>query len=130
MDINELLPKDKFDYNSVEKLEVCDKELLRPVIPELLIWLQDINWPIALGISNVLIQFDKELVPFIKGILNSDDAMWKYWILAKLVEKMTPSAKSELKEDLNRLSYNPDINDLDAGVDELAQELLQRMELD
>jgi hypothetical protein len=127
MEIRQLLPKDKHDFDSVNKLKECDKDTLRKVIPDLLIWLQDTNWPISFAVRDILIQFDKELIPHFKQILNSNDGMWKYWILTKLVSRLTPDVRVELTQELVRLSNNPEPCDVDAEVDEAAQELLQGM---
>lgn len=124
MDVRKLIPKDKSDFDSVNKLKECNKDTLRPIIPDLLIWLQDINWPIASEISNILIQFDEELIPHIMTILNSDDTIWKYWILTKIVSRITLGARAELRQDLIKLSNHPKPDEVAEGMDELAQELL------
>lgn len=124
MDVRKLIPKDKSDFDRVKKLKECNKDTLRAIIPELLIWLQDINWPIASEISNILIQFDEELIPHIRTILNSDDTIWKYWILTKIVSRITLGARAELRQDLIRLSNHPKPDEVAEGMDELAQELL------
>lgn len=124
MDIRQLLPKDKHDFDSVNKLKEYDKDALSEVIPELLIWLQDTNWPISLAVRDILIQFDKELIPHIKQILNSDDAIWKYWILTKVVNRLTPDARAELTQEIIRLSNDPQPYDVIEEVDTAAKELL------
>ncbi|MBP1903447.1 hypothetical protein J2Z32_000059 [Paenibacillus turicensis] len=124
MDIRQLLPKDKHDFDSVNKLKEYDKDALREVIPELLIWLQDTNWPISLAVRDILIQFDKELIPHFKQILNSNDGMWKYWILTELVNRLTPDVRVELTQELIRLSNEPQPYDVIEEVDTAAKELL------
>lgn len=119
--------KRQHDFDSVNKLKECDKDTLRKVIPDLLIWLQDTNWPISFAVRDILIQFDKELISHIKQILNSNDAMWKYWIITELLNRMTQDAREKVRQELVRLSDNPEPCDVDAEVDEAAQELLQGM---
>ena len=47
MDIRTLIPKDKFDLRNISRIRKLDFLTLEPIIPELLEWIQDINWPVA-----------------------------------------------------------------------------------
>jgi len=41
------IPKSKGDVQAVKHLQALAFDSIRADVPELLIWLQDINWPIA-----------------------------------------------------------------------------------
>ncbi|MBU5445553.1 DUF5071 domain-containing protein [Paenibacillus sp. MSJ-34] len=127
MNLRDIIPKHKLDFDSINKLKAHDKDALRPIVPDLLMWLQDINWPIASEISDILLQFDKELFPYIREVLHSDDSLWKYSILIKIIDRMAPTDKFELKQDLEKLSNNPDLNDKEEGIDEISKEILQSL---
>ncbi|MBY0204439.1 DUF5071 domain-containing protein [Paenibacillus cucumis (ex Kampfer et al. 2016)] len=43
MNIRTMLPKDKFDVESVEKLAKRSNDELRDILPEIMEWLQDGN---------------------------------------------------------------------------------------
>ncbi|WP_178075963.1 DUF5071 domain-containing protein [Paenibacillus oralis] len=58
MNIRELIPKHKQDYERVEQLKTKTLEEIKPILPELLEWLQDMNWPIAQDIENIVFTFD------------------------------------------------------------------------
>lgn len=77
-------------------------------IPELLAWLQDMNWPGALEISNFLQkQVDLCLEP-IKQILNGDDNIWKYHILFSIVSEWDIDNQRKLSEELISLAKGND----------------------
>ncbi|OMD89832.1 hypothetical protein BSK49_10705 [Paenibacillus odorifer] len=127
MSIRKLLPKDKHDFDSVKILQECDKDAIRTILPDLFEWLQDSNWPISIEISDILLQFNSELVPFIRDILNSEDGLWKCSILSLLFDKLSLRDKLELVPDLQRLSTYPTLDDKDAGIDEITMEILERL---
>nr|WP_145331961.1 DUF5071 domain-containing protein [Paenibacillus xylanexedens] len=57
MNIRTMLPKDKFDIKSVEKLAKRSNDELREILPELMEWLQDGNWPISKPVEDLLLRF-------------------------------------------------------------------------
>ncbi|MEV5026620.1 DUF5071 domain-containing protein [Paenibacillus sp. LPE1-1-1.1] len=78
MDHTEIIPRTKFDNERANQLENAKKENILLVLPQLLEWLQDINWPIAQDIGDVLVDFEDHLIPHIRAVLNSDDGGWKF----------------------------------------------------
>ena len=44
MDVRDLIPQHKSDFERTKKLKKLDKATIRPIIPELLVWLQDGNF--------------------------------------------------------------------------------------
>lgn len=126
MNIKDLLPKDKHDFDSVNQLKLLDKDALRPIIPDLLVWLQDTNWPISSEIGEILLQFNAELIPYIQDVLKTDDDIWKYYVLSELVSRLSKEdVKSGLLDELNRLANNPSMGEQDEEVDLIAKEMLQ-----
>ena len=102
-----LLPKDKYDSKAVEKLNRLTEEQIQPLIPSLLMWLQDINWPIALEVLPIIARHQNIAMPHIKSIFYTDDEIWKHWILIYLVPLLTKGNLQVIKEDLVYLS-SPD----------------------
>ena len=98
-----MLPKDKFDDNNIEKLKNLSDGELEPLIPELLTWLQDYNWPVAEGVLRVLTTRENLVFPHIEEILESDDLMWKIWIMDLLIPQFSHEHKLELKERIEEL---------------------------
>lgn len=120
----QLLPRDKQDFESVEALKLLYPVQIEPLIPQLLTWLQDGNWPIANEITNILLPCGYSLIPHIKAVLNSDDGQWKYFLLKGLLKELPKDVLLEVTPELLRLAMNPTDKDMEEEVDELAEEIL------
>ncbi|MCM3702483.1 DUF5071 domain-containing protein [Paenibacillus macerans] len=128
MNLRGYLPKDKMDLEGVAHLKTLSSNELIPLIPDLIEWLQDINWPVASELSKLLMPMEDELIPHIKEIVNSNDSQWKYCILSNLVRNFTTRNKVRLKDELMRLSNNPNNEDIKEEIDNLAKEILNSMD--
>ncbi|NOU82167.1 DUF5071 domain-containing protein [Paenibacillus sp. LMG 31459] len=120
-----LLPRDKHDFERVHELNKLDKQDLIPLIPELLQWLQDINWPIAEEISNLLLTVPKETVPYIEEVLNGGDDIWKTWCLQFYVSQLPEEFRHSLEKQIQRIAYNPTKGEELEEVHITARELLK-----
>jgi hypothetical protein len=87
MDIKHFIPRHKDDQKVIDELKSLSLEELKPSIPELLKWLQDLHWPIARPIADVLMPFTDSIAINIIEILKTDDGMWKFNVLATLGRK-------------------------------------------
>jgi len=116
MNVKELVPKNKLDDSNIEKLYILSDEEIKPIIYDLLEWLQDYNWPVADKVLKVLLKREDLVFPHIKNILKCDDFMWKYWIMDLLIPSFNMEHKKELKQDLldliNDSQTDEDTNDL------------------
>ncbi|OXA70528.1 hypothetical protein B0A67_14960 [Flavobacterium aquidurense] len=121
MDIKTLIPKDKFDYETVDRLKSCSYDQIESIIQELLEWLQDMNWPISQPIAEYLLPFSEKIAPEILKILQGKDEVWKYWMLVTF-GKIT---KDKLVlEEINRIAKNPTQEETDNEVSEIANEII------
>lgn len=102
--LNDTLPKDKFDIESVEKLKGLSREEIISLLPKLLEWIQDMNWVIAPKISDLLLDFPIEIIPHIRKVFKTEDDIWKFWCLEVLVKNLPSNLRRELKSDLIRLA--------------------------
>lgn len=127
MDIRDLIPRDKHDFERVEQLKNQPLENLRLILPELLEWLQDGNWPISKPIENILIEFKHDLLPYIREILESEDVARKYFLLNGLVQKLSNDILKELEPHLRRIINTPTNDEKTEEIDEIAIELLERL---
>ena len=112
MEYNELIkliPKDKFDNNSICKLSELSEDEIKPILPELLFWMADMNWPIAKGIIRVITKFPNSLLPLIKERLKptEKDEDWKYFIISDLIPQLPVDSQKLLIEDILRIINNP-----------------------
>ncbi|MFY1047972.1 DUF5071 domain-containing protein [Chryseobacterium sp. GP-SGM7] len=121
MNVKDLVPKEKGDNKNIEKLKTLSFEEIEPIIPDLLVWLQDINWPIAGDVANVLQPFTKKLTPYLMEIFKTNDGLWKMWILTFFGKE----TKDEiLLKEINRIAKNPTFDEIDCEVNLEAQAIL------
>ncbi|MGG4399674.1 DUF5071 domain-containing protein [Paenibacillus amylolyticus] len=130
MDIRECLPSDKHDFEAVRKLNQFSNEELKVIIPELMEWLQDGNWPISKPVEDLLLRLGKDLIPHIKDVLQTQDPQWEYFILVGLIDRLPISHLSMLQSDLVRILESPSPSEVLEELDEVIMELLEKMKGD
>ena len=82
----------------------------------------------AASVRERLLELEPEaVVPPLRSVLQGGDAKWKAVVLSRVVAEMPEDMVLELGPDLLFLALNPSVADQDEGVDELAEELLNRM---
>jgi len=108
-----LLPKDKFDNRHIDKLDKLSDEEIAPLIPPLLEWLQDYNFPIAKDVLQILKRREDIVVPHILTVFEGEDTMWKYWMMELLIPSFSPAHQAEMKGALQKL-MSPNSSDEDA----------------
>lgn len=121
----DLLPRDKFDNDRVEMLKKMDRDKILPLLPSLLEWIQDMNWPIASGVLELLLTFPEEIVPHVQDVLSSDDECWKWFVLHYLVTELPVDSRVQFRESLIRIAETPTRNELVEELDEIAKEILE-----
>jgi len=128
MDIRECLPSDKHDFEAVRKLSEFSDVELKVIIPELMEWLQDGNWPISKPVEDLLLRLGGDLIPHIKDVLQTQDPQWEYFILVGLIDRLPISHLSMLQTDLVRILESPTPSEVLEELDEVIVELLEKME--
>ncbi|MGN7414335.1 DUF5071 domain-containing protein [Paenibacillus sp. SAF-068] len=129
MDIRACLPRDKFDFEAVSKLNEFSNEELKGIIPELMQWLQDGNWPISKPVEVLLLRLGEDLIPHIKDVLQTQDPQWEYFILVGLIDRLPVSYLSTLETDLVRILESPTPSEVLEELDEVIFELLEKMKV-
>lgn len=124
----EYLPIDKHDFERVKRLKKLDRKELLSVLPGLMEWIQDMNWPIAEEVAELLLTCPNEIVPLIKEVLATNDDVWKYWCLIILVKRLPEDLRMQFKKDLIRLAESPTAGEKLEELDEIAEEILQMIE--
>lgn len=124
MDIKNCIPKDKFDTSAVELASQIGFPELDPVLPDLLEWVQDANWPVAIPTAVLLSNAGLEILPHIKAILRSEDGVWKYWTIDLVVRNLSSDALLELRSELVKLTESPTQDDQSEGVPAIALSIL------
>lgn len=124
----EYLPRDKHDSERVNQLKNLSREEIVLLLPGLMEWIQDMNWPIAEEVSELLLTYPDEIVPLIKEVLATNDDVWKYWCLIILVKRLPEDLRMQFKKDLIRLAESPTAEEKLEELDEIALEILQMFE--
>jgi hypothetical protein len=124
MTLYDCVPGGKHDLGALERAATVGFPALNDVIPDLLRWLQDANWPVAQPTAALLANAGRDIVPHIRTILNGDDAIWKYWTLELLVTRMNLDLVRELKEEFEQLANHPGKSDQLEDVDRVARHIL------
>lgn len=80
-DTTHLLPVDKHDLPKAEAIVALGYPAVEELLPALLAWMQDPNWPVAKVLMPFLAGIGEPLAPHLCAIFESDDDVWKYWVL-------------------------------------------------
>ena len=121
------LPLNIYDVDKVEKLKKLDRNVLEPLLPDLLEYTQDMNWPVASGVVEILLTFPKEIVSHVQVVLSSDDDNWKWFILHFLVIKLPVEFQVQFKQYLIRVAQTPTQNEIAEELDEIAKEIVDML---
>jgi len=129
-----LLPRNKHDFESVHMLKVLelktlDKKELEVIIPELLKWLQDINWPISGEITKLLLTVPEESLPYVLEVLNGQDDVWKAWCLRYFVLELSIEFMKGLEGVIRRMVFEPTEGELIEEVHLTALEIWEKLQI-
>ena len=120
------LPKHKRDLQAARAIVTRGFPAVAPVLPELLEWLQDCNWPVAHVLAPFLATIGLPLLPDIRQVLQTDDNQWKYWVLGEVVGQC-PELAVALRDELTRLATAPTPLEVSDELHLVAQEILDRV---
>ena len=118
-----LLPRDKYDTRNAMALVTLGWHKVECVAPQILEWLQDINWPVASIFRPFLVDAGARLAPFIRPIFAADDAIWTFNILQAVVSQSSALA-TELSCELERLVNSPTLAEQLEGASDEARQIL------
>jgi hypothetical protein len=118
-----LLPRDKHDVDTASALVAAGWEPLIPFIPQMLEWMQDMNWPVAQVFQPFLVASGADLAPFVKAVLLGEDDVSKHSDLVYIVAH-SPELAFALRDGLDRLSNNPSAGEVLQEVSLQAQAIL------
>lgn len=124
MNFNNYIPKDKFDIAAIERANQIGFPALNPILPDLLEWLKDANWPVAVSTASLPSNAVSEIVPHIQHILKSKDSIWKYWTIELVLKNLRADAQDQLNDDLVQLVDKPTKEDRIEKADVAARGIL------
>jgi len=123
LELQKMLPRDKHDVQSAEALILMGYPAVEPIIPQLLQWSQDGNWPVARVIAPFLADIGPPLAPHVRMILNGADNTWKYFLLQTVIAESI-EMKRLLHPELERLARRPTASEAAEELDSIASALL------
>ena len=100
---------------------------IEPILPELIKWMQDFNWPVTKVLQPFLASIGAPLAPHIREVLKSHDDIWKFWVISCIVSESKELA-GLLKPELRRLASSPTVGEHDEEIDVQAKEILARLQ--
>ena len=101
--IKTLLPKDKLDDSNLEKIKLLNDSDLSQITSELLTWTQDANWPVFRKIVEIIVARQDRFISEISKVFQTDDRIWKYWILTNICPKLSLENIDFLKKDFDNM---------------------------
>ncbi|MDF2550901.1 MAG: hypothetical protein K0R77_176 [Chryseobacterium sp.] len=122
MNLNQLIPKDKSDLLPAYRLEDYKYEEIKSIIPQLMEWLQDMNWPVAGILAENLLRYQDDIEDEIMFVLNTNDEVWKYWVIS-IFGKSTKSKK--IQERINQIATHPTPTEVIDEVNLVAIEVIK-----
>ena len=125
MNVRMLLPKNKFDDTALTELRALSDNEIQPIIADLLVWLQDFNWPVAAKIKPIIGMHYRLAEPCVLDVLRGTDEIWKYWILRELMFEWQSCPGSALLKEIIRIAQQPTSGEMEEELDKAANELLK-----
>lgn len=119
------IPQNTNDVIAIERLEHLPFEAVKADIPKLLEWLQDGHWEVAEGITKYLVPHINEITEELLFVLNTEDSMWKYFVICGLISRSPEKLDPALIEVLRRIAEHPSRVDAEDTVDEVAKAIIE-----
>lgn len=125
--LRNLIPKDKFDTSSFGQLMALSGEDADVIIPDILEWIQDMNWPVAPYMIKVLAKHRNVTEKHLPVLLKPEqmDAEWKLHIIRNLLREWTSCPDDDrITAEIARIADHPTEEERMEEVDAAAREYL------
>ena len=122
--VHSLVPKSKSDLDTANRAVAAGYPAVESVLPELVEWLQDYNWPVAHVLAPFLAEIDLPLIPQIDHVFSTTDETWQYWMIVCLLSH-NDDLYEHYKQKLIQLAETPSGNDRHHELDDVARETLE-----
>lgn len=118
-------PKHKGDTEAVTLLKNYSYKEIKPIVPELLTWLQDLNWPVAgpmaLYLQTIAVHITDDIITVLKG----KDEVWKYWLVLVFGTNATTPIAPKLLTEFKRIARQPTPEEVAEEIQDLALEIIK-----
>ncbi len=117
----------KSDVDRARRLVALGYPRVAPVLPFMLEWIQDCNWPVADELLPFFASVGRPMLPEIKRVFATNDDVWKYWCIL-LLGRMDLEILEEMRAHLDAVARQPTRGEEEEGVAEEARNLLMRID--
>jgi hypothetical protein len=124
-----MIPKHKDDIGALEILKDCSPEYIINNSADLLIWLQDINWPIARKMAKILRNYTNEIELEIVKILKSNDGLWKYSVILCVIYQTEILTSAKIINEIKRIISFPTESDIGNDLVEYCIDVLNEFNI-
>lgn len=105
-----IMPREKAYWDSAARvLKDIGYPRVKEVLPQLLVWLQDLNWPGSKETAEFLLNIGSPIIPHVHEVLRGSDTEWQYWVLECLVNSWPTNMVSEIQDELLVLARGWDL---------------------
>ncbi|SRR6266480_1966528 len=125
-ELSALVPRHKSDLENAHSAVALGWPAVEPIVSQLLQWLQDINWPVAHVLAPFFAEVGAALAPHIRRVLETEDDVWKYYVIQAVVAH-SPGLARALEAELKRVALRPTPSERKEEVDMVAQEALEQL---
>ncbi len=124
--VEDLVPKNKFDFSGIEKLRMLSDKEIAPILPGLLEWMKDMNWPVAKEMPGLLSEHQRMITPYIIEVLQPEqlECDWKNFIICDLLPMLDKQHLLMIKPCLERIAKNPTQGEIVEETDIEAKDFL------
>lgn len=128
--VEDLVPKNKFDFSGIGKLRMLSDEEIAPILPALLEWMKDMNWPIAKEMPGLLSKHQRMITPYIIEALQPEqlECDWKNFIIWDLLPMLDKQYLDMIKPCLERIVKKPTQGEIFEKTDIEAIDFLKKNE--
>jgi Domain of unknown function (DUF5071) len=120
-----LVPLDKFDLAAANAAAKAGWPAIEPNAEQLLLWVQDANWPVARILAPALAVIGAPLAPYVRQVLAGEDETWKYHLIGTVVAQ-SQELTSALRPELERIAFMPTPSERAEEVCNVAREALEQ----
>jgi hypothetical protein len=124
MDQQPLVPSNKEDVETASRLKDHTFEELKPFIPQLLSWIQNMNWPVAAPVADYLLTVSPSITSEIIEVLKGNNDVWKYSCLHVFGYQETIDPL--LLEEIKRIATYPTAGEIETGAEEEAHAIIEK----
>lgn len=75
-------------------------------LADLLVWLQDVNWPGSIQIGDFLVSIGEPVIPHVKQVFADHDTEWKRNIVSQMVERWPRELVVQIESELMHLIWS------------------------